>query len=73
MNMRLLGTTSLSEITPDLVDASRLRTGVTPQDNLYSATCKFFSYLPFTIVTRWTQMNRFVWLSSENRSCNPLV
>jgi len=38
MNMRLLGTTSLSEITPDLVDASRLRTGVTPQDNLYSAT-----------------------------------
>jgi hypothetical protein len=41
MNMRLLGITSLSELTPDLVDASRLRAGNTPQDNLYSQTCKF--------------------------------
>lgn len=39
MNMRLLGVTNINEITPDLVDASRLGSGATPQDNLYSATC----------------------------------
>ncbi|KAJ6593420.1 FMN-dependent dehydrogenase-domain-containing protein [Mycena capillaripes] len=38
MNMRLLGVTKISEVTPDLVDASRLSSGATPQDNLYSAT-----------------------------------
>ncbi|KAJ6491796.1 glyoxylate dehydrogenase [Mycena vitilis] len=38
MNMRLLGVTTLGEITPDLVDASRLASGLTPPDNLYSAT-----------------------------------
>jgi len=40
MNMRLLGTRTLSDIGPDMVDASGLHThaGLTPQDNLYSAT-----------------------------------
>ncbi|KAJ7125170.1 glyoxylate dehydrogenase [Mycena epipterygia] len=40
MNMRLLGAQTLSEIGPELVDASALHThaGLVPQDNLYSAT-----------------------------------
>ncbi|KAJ7270055.1 glyoxylate dehydrogenase [Mycena haematopus] len=42
MNMRLLGIPSLEEINPELVDASRLSSGHTPQDNLYSAACELF-------------------------------
>ena len=42
MNMRLLGARNLSEIVPEMVDASALRAhaGLTPPDNLYNATCK---------------------------------
>ncbi|KAJ7686569.1 glyoxylate dehydrogenase [Mycena rosella] len=40
MNMRLLGCRNLSELGPDMVDASALHThaGLAPQDNLYAAT-----------------------------------
>ncbi|KAJ7647740.1 FMN-dependent dehydrogenase-domain-containing protein [Roridomyces roridus] len=47
MNMRLLGAQTLSDIGPDMVDASglRARAGIAPQDNLFSATCRFFYFL----------------------------
>ncbi|KAJ7099534.1 glyoxylate dehydrogenase [Mycena belliarum] len=40
MNMRLLGCRTLGELSPDMVDASALRThaGLVPQDSLYAAT-----------------------------------
>ncbi|KAJ7169121.1 glyoxylate dehydrogenase [Mycena crocata] len=40
MNMRLLGAQTLSDIGPEMVDASALHThaGLTPQDNLFAAT-----------------------------------
>ena len=41
MNMRLVGARSISEIVPEMVDASALRShaGLTPADNLYNTTC----------------------------------
>jgi len=41
MNMRLIGARSISEVVPEMVDASALRShaGLTPVDNLYNTTC----------------------------------
>ncbi|KAJ7772058.1 glyoxylate dehydrogenase [Mycena maculata] len=45
MNLRLLGARTLSDIGSDMVDASGLHThaGLTPEDNLFSATCMVWS------------------------------
>lgn len=42
MNMRLIGATSISEITPDMVDASNISSHIAaiPGDRLYDANCK---------------------------------
>ncbi len=52
MNLRLLGARNLSELTPDMVDASGLHqhVGLTPADNLFNTTCK-----PLT--TYWVRHN----------------
>jgi L-lactate dehydrogenase (cytochrome) len=44
MNMRLVGARSISEVVPEMVDASALRShaGLTPADNLYNTTCTSF-------------------------------
>lgn len=43
MNMRLLGARNLSEIVPEMVDASALHSHatITPKDSLYDQTCEF--------------------------------
>lgn len=43
MNMRLIGARTISEIVPEMVDASALRmhVGVTPTDNLFNQTCEY--------------------------------
>lgn len=45
MNMRLLGARNISELVPEMVDASALHShvGLTPNDNLYNATCAYRS------------------------------
>jgi L-lactate dehydrogenase (cytochrome) len=42
MNMRLIGARTISEIVPEMVDASALRAhaGLTPSDNLYNTICE---------------------------------
>jgi len=46
MNMRLLGTRTIDELTPEMVDASALHShvGLTPPDNLYNTTCGFIPF-----------------------------
>jgi L-lactate dehydrogenase (cytochrome) len=45
MNMRLLGARTISEVVPEMVDASALHShaGVNPADNLYNQTCAFYA------------------------------
>lgn len=49
MNLRLLGARNLSELTPDMVDASGLHqhVGLTPPDNLFNTTCKLDPHPPY--------------------------
>jgi hypothetical protein len=46
MNMQLIAARTISEIVPEMVDASALRphAGLTPADNLYNAICKWHSF-----------------------------
>jgi len=49
MNMRLLGARTISEVVPEMVDASALRShaGLTPSDNLYNSTYQPLSLASF--------------------------
>ena len=73
MNMRLIGARTISEIVPEMVDASALRmhVGVTPTDNLYNQTCEYslLSAEPLLIIPMIIQTNPLASPLSGTRSC----
>jgi len=74
MNMRLIGARNLSEITPDLVDASALRNraGLAPTDHLYSQTCEHSCFISSRNESnKRDQTNPSTSPSSATRSSKP--
>ena len=73
MNMRLIGARTISEIVPEMVDASALRmhVGVTPTDNLFNQTCEYslLSAEPLLIIPMIIQTNPLASPLSGTRSC----
>lgn len=57
MNMRLLGARNLSEIVPEMVDASALsnHVGFTPPDNLFNSICEYFALDTSTKLIRFAR------------------
>lgn len=69
MNMRLLGATSIANITPDMVDTSNISSHIAaiPGDRLYEANCthRLFFALPIACA------DMFLILRRKHATCSP--